>query len=192
MSQPGGFVELLRRARAGDQDAATQLVRQYEPALRLAIRVRLTDPGLRRLVDSLDICNSILGNFFVRVASGQYELETPEQLLKLLSKMAHNKIIDVVHKYRAAKRDYRLTAEGVDELEIVANQPSPSSVVAHRELLQEVRKRLTEEERRLADYRVADRSWNEIAAEMGGHPNALRMRLERAVDRVMKELRLDA
>jgi hypothetical protein len=35
----------------------------------------------------------VLGSFFVRAALGQYELNRPEQLFKLLASMAHNKLV---------------------------------------------------------------------------------------------------
>src|SRR5262245_23610315 len=53
------FDELMRRVRAGDEQAAADLVRRYEPAIRRAVRVRLRDPQLRRLLDSIDICQSV-------------------------------------------------------------------------------------------------------------------------------------
>ena len=52
--------------------------------VRFEARLRLTDPRLRRQYDSLDICQSVLASFFVRAAAGQYDLDRPEQLLKLL------------------------------------------------------------------------------------------------------------
>ena len=85
--------ELIRRVRAGDQDAAAVLVKRYEPAIRRAVRFRLADARLGPLLDSMDICQSVLGSFFIRAATGQYKLETPEQLLKLLTTMARNKLI---------------------------------------------------------------------------------------------------
>src|SRR5207253_5181912 len=78
------FRDLIRRVRAGDEAAAAELVQHYEPYIRRAVRVRLVDPRLKRLVDSVDVCQSVLASFFVRAALGQYDLETPEQLLKLL------------------------------------------------------------------------------------------------------------
>ena len=42
---------------------------------------RLADARLGNLLDSMDICQSVLTSFFVRAAAGQYDLETPEQLL---------------------------------------------------------------------------------------------------------------
>ena len=63
--------DLLGKVRGGDAAAAEELVRTYEPELRRAIRVRLTDARLRRLIDSIDICQSVLAGFFVRTAAGQ-------------------------------------------------------------------------------------------------------------------------
>jgi hypothetical protein len=62
--------------------------------------------------------------------------------------------------------------------------------VADRELLHEFRRRLTEEERHLAEQRSHGRSWNAIAQEFGKPADALRMQLNRAIDRVTQELGL--
>ena len=91
MSDESSFADLMRRVRAGDEPAAAELVRRYESAVRRSVRLRLNQ-RLRRAVDSLDVGQAVLGSFFVRVAAGQYEVETPEQLLKLLSTMVRHKI----------------------------------------------------------------------------------------------------
>jgi hypothetical protein len=74
---------------------------------------------------------------------------------------------------------------------VAAADPSPSQVVAGRELLQEFRQRLTEEERRLADLRAEGHSWGDIAAKLGGTGQARRMQLARAVERVAQQLGLE-
>src|SRR5437660_8628796 len=112
MSEEVSFLELIRRVRTGDQEASAELVRRYEPAIRVAVQVRLTDPGLRRLLDSMDICQSVLGNFFVRATAGEFELDRPEQLMKLLITMARNRLTDHALRQRAARRDYRRTRPG--------------------------------------------------------------------------------
>src|SRR3954465_1156045 len=94
MAQESEFQALIRRVRAGDEAAAAALVRTYEPAIRRAARVRLVDSRLRRLFDSMDICQSVLASFFVRAALGQYELDRPEQLLRLLVDMSRKKFVD--------------------------------------------------------------------------------------------------
>jgi RNA polymerase sigma-70 factor (ECF subfamily) len=192
MSEVEDFQELIRRVRAGDEDAAAELVRHYEPAIRRAVRFRLGDTRLRRTCDSMDICQAVLGSFFVRAASGQYELSTPEQLLKLLATMARNKLVKQVHRQRADCRDHRRLAPGpVEEHALTAADPTPSRQVAARELLAEAHKRLSEEERRLVEMRNQGRDWADIARELGEGPEALRKRLARAVQRVAGELGLD-
>src|SRR5262245_27600649 len=86
------FASLIRRVRTGDERAAAELVRHYEPAIRRAARVRMVDTRINRLFVSMDICQSVLGSIFTRAALGQFELETPDQLLKLLATMARNKL----------------------------------------------------------------------------------------------------
>ncbi len=82
MSDDSSFQDLIRRVRSGDDDAAAELVRRYEPAIRRVVRLRLTDARLRRVFDSMDVCQSVLGSFFVRAAMGQYDLDNSDQLLK--------------------------------------------------------------------------------------------------------------
>jgi len=77
MTEAPAFEELIRRIRAGDQDAAAVLVKHYEPAIRRAVRFRLADSRLGTLLESMDICQSVMASFFIRAASGQYELQTP-------------------------------------------------------------------------------------------------------------------
>jgi hypothetical protein len=54
-----------------------------------------------------------------------------------------------------------------------------------------MRRQLTDEERHLAELRVRGRGWQEIAAECGGSPDALRKKLDRALDRVCLQFGLD-
>jgi RNA polymerase sigma-70 factor (ECF subfamily) len=192
MPDKDSFADFLSRIRAGDEEAAAELWRRYEGLLRREVRMRLGDPRLFRVVESADVCQSVFRSFFVRAAAGQYDLEQPGQLLALLVRMAQNKAGQVVRKQRARRRDARRTAATpVDEVQVAGDDPSPSRIVAARELLHEVRRRLTEEERRLADLRGQGRSWAEIAALVGGTADARRMQLTRALDRVMHELGLD-
>ena len=190
-----GVAELLSRVRTGDGAAAEELVRSYEPELRRAIRVRLTDARLRRLVDSIDICQSVLAGFFVRTVAGQYEIQSPEELLKLLVTMARNRVIDWARRAQADRRDGRRNVSLEDEngqmRPIVQQQASPVSVLVNRELMENVRSRLAPDELKLMEQRADGLDWTEIAASTGEQPNAVRMRLTRALDRVAAELGLE-
>jgi hypothetical protein len=70
----GQFREFIRRARDGDRDAASDLVRRYKSAIRRVVRIRLRDTRLRRVLDSMDY---MLASFFVRTAMGQYDPISP-------------------------------------------------------------------------------------------------------------------
>jgi RNA polymerase sigma-70 factor (ECF subfamily) len=186
------FVGFLKRVRAGDQQAAADLVRLYEPEIRREVRLRLRDTRLRRDFDSVDICQSVLASFFVRAALGQYELDDPHQLVKLLVTMTRNKLIGKVRKQRTQIRDHRrLASEGHDRLKAVAAGPTPSELVMGSELLEEFRKRMSPQEWQLAERRSQGLQWAQIAAELGGTPDGLRKQLARAVDRIARELGLD-
>jgi RNA polymerase sigma-70 factor (ECF subfamily) len=187
-----GFTDLILRVRAGDEAAASELVRRYEPAIRRVVRVHLRDPRLRRVLDSTDVCQSVLASFFVRANLGQYELDTPDHLLKLLATIARNKVTNEAHKHQADRRDYRRDqAIGDREALVPAPCSDPGQQVAARELLQQVRERLSDDERQLADERGRGESWAEIAAVHGGTPEGLRKKLARALDRVLHQLGLD-
>jgi RNA polymerase sigma factor (sigma-70 family) len=193
MSTEPLFADLIRRVRAGQAEAAADLVDRFEPEIRRAIRMRLTDPRLRRLLDSVDICQSVFGQFFARVAAGQFDLQEPHQLVRLLVVMAQNRLRNHAAFQKAARRDQRrLEADGPAILSTVPSTPaSPSHILAGRELLAEVLRRLTPAERRLADCRAQGLDWAEIATAMGEPAGTLRKRLARAVDRVTRELGLD-
>jgi RNA polymerase sigma factor (sigma-70 family) len=184
------FQQLLARTRAGEEAAAAELVREFEPAIRRAVRLRLRDRRLRRCLDSMDVCQSVLAGFFVRVAAGQFDLKGADDLLKLLAAMVRNKVADLADRHGAARRDFRRVAGELRDAD-AAGDPTPSRLLAGRELLQEVRRRLTGDERRVLELREQGRDWAAVAAELGATPEALRKRLDRGLDRVAQELGLD-
>jgi RNA polymerase sigma-70 factor (ECF subfamily) len=192
MSESPDFEELIRRVRAWDQEAAAELVRRYEPAIRRAVRVRLANAQLGNLFDSMDICQSVLRSFFVRAASGQYDLVTPGQVLNLLTAMARNKLASQARKQYALRRDNRrASAIGDAGSQLVSSGDSPSAAIVARDLQEEVQHRLAPDEWQLLELRNQGHAWAEIAAQVGGPAEALRKKLTRAIDRVIDELGLD-
>jgi DNA-directed RNA polymerase specialized sigma24 family protein len=127
MPEATTFEALIRRVRAWDQEAAAELVRRYEPAIRRAVRFRLADARLGGLLDSMDIWQSVLKSFFVRAASGQYDLETPEKVLALLTAMARNKLASQARRQGAQRRGgRRVTTGGGDQEQFAAPGAGPS------------------------------------------------------------------
>ena len=191
MSPTAEFQDLIRRVRQGDPEAARTLVEQYESVIRRVVRFRLTDPRLRSAFDSLDVCQTVLGSFFVRAANGEYELDEPGQLSRLLVGIARNKLATQARKHAADKRDYRRADAGADQNALAGDAPSPSRYAVAKELLQAVRERLTPDERVLVELRQQGLEWAEIAERLGENPAALRKRFSRTMDRISLELGLD-
>jgi RNA polymerase sigma-70 factor (ECF subfamily) len=158
----------------------------------MEVRVRLRDPRLRRLFDSMDICQSVLASFFLGAAAGQFDLNDPKELVRLLVGITRKKVAFNARKQLAQRRSYRRAEPlGAREFDIAVSGPTPSEVVAGNELLVAFRQRLNEEEQQLAALRAQGCSWEDIAAQLGGTPQARRKQLARAVERVSIDLGID-
>ena len=195
-SQAGDeFTEFISRVRAGDERAAEELVRRYEPEIRMDVRawLRFRDPRLRRVFDSTDICQSVLARFFVGAAVGDFDLDEPSQLIRLLVGMARNRLSEEVKHHHRQRRDVRRVGASQPDGDIAdRTEETPSEQISHIELLQLFRQRLSEEERMVADLRSQGLDWEAVARAIGGTGEARRKQLTRAVARVEQELGLDA
>lgn len=193
MSDDAPFVDFIQRIRAGDDLAAQELVRRYEPLIRREVRLRIEDERLNRAFDSMDVCQSVLASFFVRAAVGEFDLEEPQNLVRLLVTMARNKLASKARLEQRQRRDSRrVTVTDLEAMEeLTDGEPSPSEILSHRELLERMRASLTDEERNIADLRGQGLAWEQIAERLGGSGNTRRMQLTRGIERVGRELGLD-
>ncbi len=191
MKQGPSFTELIDRLNGGDEEAAAQVVKEFEPAIRRELRFRLRDSRARLELDSMDISQSVLSNFFVRVAARQYDLKEPGDFVRLLVTMTRNKVAERLRSEHRQRRDSRRTVHGVENLALVSQEPSPSRVLQGKELLQQVRERLGNEERQLVNLRCQGLSWDEVARAVGGSADARRKQLARAIDDLVHKLELD-
>jgi RNA polymerase sigma factor (sigma-70 family) len=193
MSDTASFPDFIQRIRAGDDRAAEELVRRYEPLIRREVRLRIEDERLNRAFDSMDVCQSVLASFFVRAATGEYDLEEPQNLIRLLVTMARNKLASKARLEHRRRRDSRrVTTTDPEALnELLDGQPSPSEILSRRELLERMQAALTDEEREIANLRGQGLSWEQIAARLGGNGNTRRMQLTRGIERVARDLGLE-
>src|SRR5256714_14194111 len=192
MSYDDQFEGLLYRVRGGDSEAAFELVRRYESAIRVAVRTHLSDPALRQQFDSVDICQSVLASFFVRAAAGQYDLHEPGQLVALLRRMAHNKLAMQVRSQHQQRRDVRRVSSISTTLAMPADKnPGPEQQAVHRDLLSRAYALMDPEVRRIADCRAGGTAWEEIATRLGGTAEARRKQFQRAMDQIAQTLEIE-
>jgi RNA polymerase sigma-70 factor (ECF subfamily) len=189
------FVDWLARLRSGDRAATVELVRRIMPVLRRLVRTHLAQTHLSRVIDPLDVCQATMATFFARLSSKWPPAESRAELTALLVTITRNKLWDEVRRQTASRRDHRRVRaeESADRLaEIVALDPSPSSQVAHSEQYQQAIGRLTAEERQILEARLAGRHWADIASDRGLAIETVRQRLNRGVQRVRRQLLVEA
>jgi RNA polymerase sigma factor (sigma-70 family) len=186
MIQEQTFDNLLERIRQGDTQASEDLVKQYETEVRRFVRYRLSSGKMRRFLDSLDICQSVFANFFFRVTQGQFELQDPTQLRKLLIAMAGNKLMDHFRKQGTARRGHGVAESPMFD-NLAESGPGPAQQVEAKDLMDVLRTRLSQEETDMLDQWLLGEDWQTIATRHDASPEAVRKRFTRTLDRVAQE-----
>jgi RNA polymerase sigma factor (sigma-70 family) len=173
------FLAVLRGA---DGQAVERLLRRLDPTLRRIIRLRLIDGRLRHALDTADIFQSLLKDFLSRRGPARPPAAAAGGLCAYLAAAARRKI------WAKARKERRHAGSLPAGWEAPAPEPPAARQVEDRDFSQAVRGRLPEPTRRLFDLKAQGLSWAEIAAQVGGQPDALRMRLRRAVAAALGEL----
>jgi RNA polymerase sigma factor (sigma-70 family) len=175
--------QFLARIRAGDEDAARELLRRYEAKVRLVVRRQL--PKLMRSrFDSQDFVQSIWGSFFRRIKDSPLELQDAGNLIGFLARAARNKVIDEYRRASSRKHDMRREEsmwEGAEHRELADAAETASEVAEASEALVQLRGLLPENRREVLELKAAGFSTAEIAARLGLS--------ERTVRRVIEDLR---
>ncbi len=188
----GMFEAYLLRLRSGDERAVREFVEKFEPFIRRSLRFRLQKSSLRQAADSVDLCQSVICGFLIRLNAGDYEIRSEEDLRKLLVAIANKKFLMLKRRETAAKRDRRLTCslESVSESACrVSDQDAKQ--VEYSEMIQEVRQRLGEFELALFDSRRSGLSWEDISSKYSENQLVLRKRLSRALQKIATDLQLE-
>jgi DNA-directed RNA polymerase specialized sigma24 family protein len=177
-----GFQEFFEILRSGDAEAVERLLSDFDPFLRRAIRLRLCDRRVRRVVDTADILQSLLKDYLSREGTDAGAASF-RRLRAYLTAAAQYKISAKTRKER------RRTADLGDVAEPVSHELPPNVQAENRDLIEAIRSRLDEGDRRLFDLSQQGRNWRQIAAEIGGHPDTLRIQLRRSVAAALAEIR---
>src|SRR5688572_10687541 len=173
---------LVRRLRAGSDDAATQLYLRYARQLRQLAKARCSADLARRL-DPDDIVQSVFGSFFRGVARGFYDVMSGDEAWRLLLVIALNKIRAKGNFHRAARRDIRRTA-GAEALhdDCLTDPDADATALTYlRLVIDEVLAELPEDHRAIVVLRIEEYQVDEIAERT--------RRSRRTVERVLQDFR---
>ena len=175
----------LARIRAGDQEAARELLARYEAEVRLVVRRQLPKL-LRSRFDSIDFLQSVWGSFFRRVQAGPADFEDARHLVAFLAKAAKNKVIDEYRRAASRKQDMRreeplAAGDGGRGLDLPDGGDSPSDLAEAHEAFDRLRDLMPEGRRAILDLKAGGLSSREVGARLGLS--------ERTVQRVIDDLR---
>jgi DNA-directed RNA polymerase specialized sigma24 family protein len=181
MSSPE-LQKFLETLHSDDPHAVEVLLRQLDPFLKRIIRLRLIDGRLRRVVDTTDVFDSLFKDFLARKPSDGSSVESPAGLQAYLAAAVHHKI------QTRARKERRHAGSLPPDWEPVSPEAPPARALEARDLAEAIRARLAEDTRLLFNLKAQGLSWTEIATRVGGTSDALRMRLNRAVALILREL----
>jgi RNA polymerase sigma-70 factor (ECF subfamily) len=182
MSPDESFAELMARLRAGDEEAAARVFRQFTRRLIGLARARLA-PIVRQKVDPEDVLQSAYRSFFRRHAHGEFDLDGWDELWGLLTRITLRKCLDQVEHFQAARRDVRreaarpLVTRCADPWQGLAREPTPPEAVLLTEAVEELLRGLSGRDREIVSLRLQGYTIAEISERLG--------RPERTIYRVL-------
>lgn len=183
------FADLLARAGAGDEKALHELVRQYEPKVRIVARV-LLGPALRPYLDSVDLAQSVHKSVVTGLRDQRFALAKPDDLIGLAVTILRRK---AAKHWRHLQRQRRLSgvnaADGGSDLPdlltaLSCGSSDPAAEAQFRDQVDHLCTHLDESERQILDQRLEGYTPAEIADRMGVNRVALRVRLTRLRQRL--------
>jgi RNA polymerase sigma-70 factor (ECF subfamily) len=180
---------LVALAQEGDEAALNQLCSVYGERVRRMIRLRL-DRKLRPKLDSVDVVQDALMLALAGLKDFRYRNEG--DFLRWLSKIAENRLRDILDDFHAHKRDIhkeipfketgRTTEAGAAE---PMRDTTPSVIMRKREALDRLEQALDalkpEHKEVIVLKRIEGLSHAEIARRLGKNTGAVRMLLARAM-----------
>jgi RNA polymerase sigma-70 factor (ECF subfamily) len=183
---------LVSLAKEGDSSAVDQLCRIYGERIRRIIRLRI-DRKLRPKIDSVDVVQDALVQALASLKNFTYKDEG--DFLRWLSKIAENKLRDILDKFYTEKRDIRreipfkkieTNTEGSSfGIAGPLQTTTPSVLFSRREQLDRLERAIDQLKPEYRDViflsRIERLSHEEIALRMGKSKGAVAMLLSRAL-----------
>ena len=161
-------VLLLERFRAGEERAATELFERFAKRLGSLVQSRLSSKLARRL-DAEDVVLSAYRSFFVRARDGQFAVDEPGDLWRLLAQITLNKLYRSAARHNAGRRSLdREQDEVIDWANRAADAAtSPELEVIVADQLEHLMSQLPEATCRVLELRLHGHDADEIASLVG-------------------------
>jgi RNA polymerase sigma factor (sigma-70 family) len=158
---------LVARLRNGDAGAAEELVRTYEPFLRMVIRRQLS-ASQRSKFDSVDIVQSIWMDVLEGFSRPQWQFANQTQLQAFLVKIAKNRLID---RWRQQQGIAGLSQILSDD---IATNDTPSQEAISSEIWTQLLNHCPPHHRPILELKRQGYKIVEIAERIGMHAGSIR------------------
>jgi len=184
MSRPQDDSKLTTQADNLQPQSLDEVWRRYGEQLRRRARTRLRQYGLSGQAESMDICNDVMADFIRRANVNNVAVD---DIMSYIMRAIDNQVLDTFRTLARQCRDFRrVDATSVEEMPLGTVSPTPSQIAIRGEVIDRVRQLLGPEDAKAVDMMLENRDWKEIGAAIGIEPDAARMRVRRALDRVRK------
>jgi RNA polymerase sigma-70 factor (ECF subfamily) len=164
---------LLEKLSSGDDKAAEEVFRAYEPYLRMVVR-RMLPNTLRQKFDSVDVVQSVWADVLTGFREAGWRFNDVAHLKAFLVRATKNRFIDRVRQNRMAlEHQQPLTADhlpGAPE----APSPEPEDLVAADELWEKMLALCAPNHRQILTLKRDGCSLAEIAEKTGFHESSVR------------------
>lgn len=180
MTDADPFRELIDRARQGDQQALGDLVRRYEPEVRMVARLRLGS-ALRPHLDSIDLVQSVHHSLMIGLRQNRFEITSPQQLIALALTIVRRK---AARAWQRLKRQQRLSGDGEGALartllDLTSPEQDPAAIAQYRDTVEGVCRTLDVVEKQLLEMHLEGYRTVEIAEHLNLNADVLRVKLSR-------------
>ena len=164
---------LLEKLSIGDEAAAEEVFRTYEPFLRIVIRRQLS-PRLQAKFDSMDVVQSLWADLVNGFRRGQWQFSNANQLRAFLVTAARNRFSDRYRTHRLSlDREQPLVPNDAQDI-YASGQPSPSEVVQANDIWERLLELCPPEHKPILELKRQGASNADIIAQTGMHEGSLR------------------
>lgn len=174
---------LLERLCHGDDQAAEQVFRTYEPYLRKVVRRQLP-ARLRAKFDSLDIVQSVWADVLDGFRRAGWRFEDADHLRAFLVKATRHRFIDRYRQHQRALERERPLAESENDAGPASPGPRPSEVARADDLWDKLLALCPPEHRDVLHLKRQGLAAPEIAARTGLHEDSVRRLLRQLARRL--------
>lgn len=190
------FQRVIDGLRRGDDTTLRAFYEHYGPLLHAAADSRLA-PGLKRRFDADDVVQSTFRTFFRRTQVGQFQFDDNQRLWNLLLAITLTKLREKARFHgrqgRAVEREqparpFKPGDSATSEDFCLSPAPPPDAALEFADAFESFLAGLDDQERRLVDLKLQDRTNDEAAESLGVSERTVRRLLAKLQEKITRVL----